>query len=313
MIMSNHNHFDRLELDDAYRQVKETEVRDYNVELRAVRVDWEVRGRRETNHSDEVEILAGDVEEVETGFSVDGKVKIEIKLPFAEEIVRRSHGIEMIFVQLRDSEEGFYLYNDNSTDTPGNVLGDGYCGYRVYDAVSKGLWRHDGRINEEDVRAMEANSRGESALRDRCTLVCDAIRRGVEILPRNAWLDRLNFADLICPVPLLLWIRSYDVQFNMLVGIGMQGSFMRTDRGKVITTRRQVRDHWENGGRDIVYADLHFYLGNGLVTLMKLDESLWNAAERLWSRRLEKVVNLEGICREVSIHRDELHYIFYPP
>jgi hypothetical protein len=307
MMMCNRNHYNSLDLIQAVKAEKEAEVQEYNDELQHIRAHRVV-----DNEGFEV-IGINEMDEWETGISLDRIVKIEANSREVRDMVQVSQSVGMLWEQLKESGTGFALYYDNKDDDPENVLGDGYCGYRTFDAVSQGLQEHKHRLEVAVVRQMRAHSRQDSAVNVRCGEVITALQQGQASLTEIFWLNRRDFADLICPVPVFLWMVAYEENFNVLVGAGEAGRYMRTGESRILITRKRVMMYLREQGRDIVYSNFHFFLGSGKITIQRIDEALFQLAQRLWCRRLEQVGELVELSQEINRSRSELYYVYYPP
>jgi hypothetical protein len=306
MIMFGWNHYNSLHLTEEFQVEKDEEVRKYNDELQRIQVQGE-------GNASLGDVDIGDIEECETGFSSDRLVKITVTRSDMRDMVQVSQSVVMLWEQLKESEIGFALYYDNRDDAPESVLGDGFCGYRSFDAVSHGLQAHTHRLEVAAVIQMRGHSRQGSPADTRCGEVITVLQQGHQTLPENLWLNRRFFSDIICPVHLFLWMVAYEENFNVLVGSGEAGRYMRTREGRILITRNEIKMYLREQGRDIVFANFHFYLGCSIVTIQRIDEALFQLACRLWCRKLEQVGELgelrQGVCR----YRNELYHVYYPP
>jgi hypothetical protein len=258
------------------------------------------------------EVTAVDRER-ETGMSRDKNVMVEVQLSDVEGIIQLGQTVTMIWEQLRGLAAGFVLLYRNMEDVPANVEGDGFCGYRAFDAVRRGLSWHTDPITVDVVTSVREHARLGSIIQQKCDTVTDIIRQGATALDTVFWLSRHDFRDLICPIPLLLWMVAYDERFNVLVGAGQQGRVMITGDNRLQINRHMIVDLTMDGVRDIVYHQRHFFLGDSTVTVQKVDEALYQIAIKLWSQRLNRVVGLPELRSELEMTRNSLHHIFYPP
>jgi hypothetical protein len=264
--------------------------------------------------SNEVEII-DTTERIqwEMGHSRDDRIRLEADANMLEEITQAGRTVEMMWDFLKDSQIPVAIYYRNEGDASTNVLGDGYCGYRAYDAVRKGLSEHTQRLDIEDMDYMIGQARQGSTAVVRCMLARDELCQGKTHLDEVFWFNRRDFANLICPVSLHLWMVSYNERFNVLIGVGEQGRYMETGDQKIMITRNRILQHQEGQGRSIVYAHYHFFLGINYVTVQRFDEGLFQLAQRMWSRRLGRIQGLAELLVEVNQYRDELYHLYYPP
>jgi hypothetical protein len=64
---------------------------------------------------------------------------------------------------------------------------------------------------------------GGSGVVAKCDHAIEVLQQGGTRLDDIWWLSRRDFSDLICPVPLFLWMVAYDERYNVIVGAGLQG------------------------------------------------------------------------------------------
>jgi hypothetical protein len=160
---------------------------------------------------------------------------------------------------------------------------------------------------------MRQECRRDCSIYDKCERVAVELWSGKEWLDEAFWFRRGDFEDIISPVYLMLWTVAYDERFNVVIGVAEQGHYMMTGETRRWIVRDEVVRYERGGGRDIVYAGRHFYLGQRLITLQRFDEALLQIAQRLWRARLTQVAGLEQLKQEMNIARQELYYAYYPP
>jgi hypothetical protein len=292
----------------------EEEVRKYGEELRGVQNAGVSMGTGSDLHNDSIEILGPDNRnDIAVGESFDKRIKLEITLAEVAGIVQHGHTIDMIWEQLKEFEDGFVIYYNNAMDNPGNVKRDGFCGYRSLDAVRRGLRNHNHPLEVDVLTYIRSQTRTGSDVNQKCAVAAGELRQGCTSLDEVFWFSRRDFRDVLCPVPLMLWMVAYEERFNVLVGAGQQGRYMVTGDGRMKINRRMVADHIGEGGRDIVYNSFHFFLGHSEITMTKMDEALYQIAMKIWNRRLHMVTGGEELSQELYWTRAELYHIYYPP
>jgi hypothetical protein len=245
--------------------------------------------------------------------SRDADVMVEVPLRDVEGITQLGQTVTMIWEQLRGLDAGFFLLYRNTEDDPANVAGDGFCGYRTFDAVRRGLSRHTDPINVDVVMSVRMHARLGSIIQRKSDMVTDIIRQGAMALNNAFWFRRHDLRDLTCPTPILLWMVAHDERFNVLMGVGQQNTVMNTGDNRIRINRHMIAGLAMGGVRDIVYHQFHFFLGDSKVTVQKVDEALYEVAIKLWSQRLNRVARLTELRNELELTRNSLYYLFYPP